>query len=91
LFPNKKGTKEIGIGEALIASQNAPSPKNPSRYLRTNTKPQNEGGNVPIFALPITSAVTAMRRGIAKGALFARSAPLPGFFWYFSCRDKKST
>ena len=37
LFPNKKGTKEIGIGVALIASQNVPSPKNLSRSLKTNT------------------------------------------------------
>jgi len=59
LFPNKKGTKEVGVGEALIASQNAPSPKNPSRGLRMNTKPQNEGENVPIFALPTALCVLA--------------------------------
>ena len=29
--------------------------------------------------------------GDCKGGAFARSAPLLGFFWYFSCRNKKST
>ena len=29
--------------------------------------------------------------GVCKGGAFARSAPLLGFFWYFSCRNKKST
>ena len=52
LSPNKKVTKEVGIGEALIASQNAPSPKNPSRNRNLKAKPRNEGENVPIFALP---------------------------------------
>ena len=52
LSPNKKVTKEVGIGEALIATQNAPSPKNPSRSLKTKTKHRNHGENVPIFALP---------------------------------------
>ena len=52
LSPNKKVTKEVGIGEALIATQNAPSPKNPSRNQNLKAKPQNEGENVPIFALP---------------------------------------
>jgi hypothetical protein len=52
LSPNKKVTKEVGIGEALIASQSAPSPKNPSRSLKTKTKHRNQGENVPIFALP---------------------------------------
>ena len=52
LPPNKKVTKEIGVGEALIASQNAPSPKNPSRELKSEMKPHNQGENVPIFALP---------------------------------------
>ena len=53
MFPNKKVTKEIGIGEALIATQNAPSPKNPSSSLRSQTKRHNKGENVPIFALPM--------------------------------------
>ena len=52
LSPNKKVTKEVGIREALIASQNAPSPKNPSREPESKTKPQDQGENVPIFALP---------------------------------------
>ena len=52
MSPNKKVTKEIGIGEALIASQNAPSPKNPSREPESKMKQHNQGENVPIFALP---------------------------------------
>ena len=49
------------------------------------------GGGSALAALPSLFALSAMRRGIHKGARFSRSAPCVGFFWYFSCRNKKST
>ena len=52
LVPNKKVTKEVGIGEALDASQNAPSPMNPSRTAGLTSCVKTDGENVPIFALP---------------------------------------
>ena len=67
LYPNKKVTKEIGIGEALRA--NAPSLINPSRRIFDS-------------AVPHSSAVShrAPRKGyIGKGVFGARERDINAF------------
>ena len=70
LSPNKKVTKEISIGEALMSRSRAPdtpSPMYPSRSAIAM---------LPNKARHWKTALPPKRRGINKGGAFARSAPL---------------